>query len=67
MEVVLRGDEADGVHTKFTVFMNGIDCGQLTMTEEEAVFFHEVVIRTKYLTSHDKVMSKGIWMKEEWL
>jgi len=48
MKIHLRADEANGVHTKVTVFMNGGNCRQLTMREDEALFFHEVVMRSTW-------------------
>jgi hypothetical protein len=65
MKVHLRADEANGTHTKFTVFMNGGNCGQLCMSEHEAVYFHEVFIRTIYRIPEDQILSSGIWSKEK--
>lgn len=65
MKLHLRADSANGVHTRFTVFMNGANCGQLCMTEEEAIFFHEIVIRSKYKIEKDKVYSSGRWFAEK--
>jgi len=65
MKVHLRADEANGTHTRFTVFMNGANCGQLCMTEEEAAYFHGVFLSTNYKTSEDHIVSSGIWFKEK--
>ena len=65
MRVNLRGDGSNGTHTKFTVFMNGANCGQLCMTEEEAVFFHDVILRTSYKIPEDDLYSTGVWFKKE--
>jgi len=64
MKLCLIADEANGVHTKFTVFMNGANCGQLCMTEEEAVFFHQVVMFSGWINETDEVFSKGCWINE---
>ena len=58
----LRADEANGQHTKVTVFMNGANCGQLIMREEEAVFFHHVVMMSAY-SKPGEVTSSGKWEK----
>jgi len=65
MKLHLRADEANGVHTRFTVFMNGGNCGQLCMSEKEAIFFHEVITRTKYKIPEDEIYSTGKWFKED--
>ena len=65
MKLHLRADSANGAHTRFTVFMNGVNCGHLCMTEKEALFFHDVVITTKYKLREDKVYSSGKWFLEE--
>jgi hypothetical protein len=64
MKVHLRADEANGTHTRFTVFMNGANCGQLCMREDEAIYFHEVLTRTEYTIPEDEIFSSGIWTKE---
>jgi len=66
MKVYLRADEANGTHTKFTVFMNGANCGQLIMTEAEAVFIHDVILRTKHRIEGDELRSSGRWIKEKY-
>ena len=65
MRVHLRADEANGTHTRVTVFMNGGNCGQLCMREEEAIFFHETFMRSKYKTPEDEIVTSGIWFKEK--
>jgi hypothetical protein len=64
MKIHLRADEANGEHTKVTVFMNGANCGQLTMREDEAIFFHEVILQSNYRIPGDEMYSSGIWTKE---
>lgn len=61
MKVHLRADEANGTHTRFTVFMNGGNCGQLTMREDEAVYFHELLGRSNYRILGDEFISSGKW------
>ncbi len=63
MKVTLRGDEANGHHTKFTVFVNGANCGQLTMTEEEAVAFY-MIISNGCHKDYDTFLGQGRWEKE---
>jgi hypothetical protein len=43
--------------------MNGANCGQLTMTEEEAVFFHDTVMFSSW-TKQGETVASGRWMKE---
>ena len=64
MKVHLRADKATGVHTTFTVFMNDGNCGQLTMREDEAVFFHDAIMQSSWLLKTDVVESSGQWTKE---
>ncbi len=64
MKTLLRADEANGRHTKFTVFMNGANCGQLIMTEEEAIYFHERFLRSGYHVPEDDCVSSGKWSKD---
>jgi len=65
MRVHLRADEATGEHTKFTVFMNGGNCGQLCMKEDEAIFFHHLVSLSGYRIFIDEIISSGVWTKED--
>ena len=58
----LRADSANGEHTKITVFSNGGNCGQLTMKEEEAVFFHDIVMMSMWARPGE-VRTSGIWIK----
>ena len=64
MKVHLRADKATGAHTTFTVFMNGGNCGQLTMKEEEAIHFHHMLLMTHYKGKNDIYISSGHWTKE---
>lgn len=65
MKLHLRGDSANGIHTKFTVFMNEANCGQLCMKEEDAVFFHNIVLSSTYRLPNDEFISSGEWIREE--
>ena len=65
MKVHLRADEANEVHTKFTVFMNGANCGQLCMTEKEALHFHDIIIRSNYKIAGDEYYASGRWFVEK--
>lgn len=64
MKVHLRGDEADGNQVKFTVFINDTNCGQLCMSKEEAIYFHDLVVLTDYKIPEDILYSSGKWTKE---
>lgn len=64
MKVHLRADEANGFHTKFTVFMNGGNCGQLIMREDEAIYFHHLVMMSTY-SKEGEVRSSGKWEGKE--
>lgn len=65
MKLHLKADSADGIHTKFTVFINKANCGQLCMLEKEALYFHDLVLRTRYKIEEDELTSSGRWFKEE--
>lgn len=65
MKVHLRADYANGVHTRFTVFMNGGNCGQLCMREDEAVFFHDVICHSTWKLPEDNIVTSGKWIKED--
>lgn len=65
MEIHLRANLADGNFTKVSVIMDGFDCGQLTMPEESALFFHEVVMRSTWKLPADKFYSSGHWFVDE--
>ncbi len=65
MKLHLRADSANGEHTRFTVFMNGANCGQLTMREEEAVFFHDLVILSGAKLKTDEIYTSGRWTAAE--
>ncbi len=64
MRIHLKALEANGTHTKFIVFMNGANCGQLTMSEKEAAFFHNTVMYSGW-SKKGEVMSSGNWEKGE--
>ena len=65
MKLHLRADSAIGAHTYFTIFMNGSNCGQLCMTEDEALFFHHRLLSSRHEEENDNIFSSGIWTKEE--
>jgi hypothetical protein len=60
MNVHLRADEANGTHTRFTVFVNGANCGQLCMREDEAIYFHHMAMMSVY-SKPGEVISSGKW------
>lgn len=64
-KVHLKADSANGVHTRFTIFMNGANCGQLCMREDEAIFFHDLVAQSNWpLKGKDVVITSGHWFKK---
>lgn len=63
MKLHLRANSANGVHTRFTVFMNEANCGELCMEEDEALFFHDRILQSTYETDGDNVYSSGRWFK----
>jgi len=66
MKIHLRADSADGTHTKFTVFMNGANCGQLCMREDEALFFYHVIELSAWLLKgEDEFLGSGNWQPKE--
>lgn len=65
IDLHLRADKANGEHIRFTVFMHGANCGQLCMTEEEAVQFHEIIMQSGYKLTDDNIRSSGKWFKED--
>jgi len=62
-KIHLKAIEANGTHTRVTVFMNGGNCGTLTMREDEAIFFHHCVMMSTY-SKPEEVISSGKWEKE---
>uniref|UniRef100_A0A6M3L5L1 Uncharacterized protein n=1 Tax=viral metagenome TaxID=1070528 RepID=A0A6M3L5L1_9ZZZZ len=40
----LRFDQSTG-HQKLTIFIDGANCGELTMKPEEAIWFHHICAR----------------------
>lgn len=64
MNVVLRADDANGVYTRFTVFVNGANCGQLCMRDKEAIAFYLIVLGG-CLPTMDQFLGKGKWAVDE--
>ena len=64
MKITLRADEATGVHTRFTVFLNGANCGQLCARDEEAVALYMIIENGKH-PQLDQFIGKGHWSKPE--
>lgn len=63
MKITLRADEANGTHTRFTVFVNGANTGQLCMSEDEACSFYQIV-SCGCVRGIDEFLGKGHWMKQ---
>lgn len=43
MKIHMRFDDSNPTHTRFTIFIDGKNCGQLCMGTEESVRFHNIV------------------------
>lgn len=66
MKIHLRADSANGVHTKVTVFLNGANCGQLTMGDAEAVNFLQIIeLGCASTTGIDELRDTGRWAAPE--
>lgn len=65
MRLHLRADSANGKHTRFTVFINGANAGQLCMNEDEAIYFHDLVLHSTFKIPGDEIMTSGKWFKEK--
>ena len=60
MDIILRADEANGVHTRFTVLINGANCGQLCMSDDEAIAFYAITLNGIH-RGFDTFTGKGHW------
>ena len=58
MKVHIRFDESNAKHTKFTLFLNGGNCGQLTARTDEAANLHQIIFNG-HRKGIDEVKSKG--------
>ena len=65
MKLHLRADNVNTFHVRFTVFINGANCGQLVMTVDEATFFHGIIMSTNFKQPEDEIYSSGKWFLEE--
>lgn len=65
MKIHLRADKTNSVHTHFTVFINGQNCGQLCMGVDDAALFHQILGHgLNSLGIHpvaDTFKSTGLW------
>ena len=57
----MRADECNPTHTRFTVFVNGANCGQLCMRADEATSFHQIV-SLGCCDKVDEFRSSGKWI-----
>jgi len=64
MKIHLRADEATGVHTRFTVFVNGQNSGQLCLNEAEAATFYMILSHGCH-KDFDEFVGSGHWSKEK--
>ena len=60
MNINLRAVAANGAHTTIRVFVNGASAGLLTMKEEEAGNFHQIVANG-CAKGVDTFLSDGKW------
>jgi len=64
MKIHLRSESTDAVHTRFTVFIDGKNCGQLCLGTEDARRFYMIV----YNGTHpelDTFVGSGRWNGDE--
>ncbi len=60
MNIHLRADSTNPEHTRFTVFIDHKNCGQLCMGTKDAVSFH-LVVQNGTHANLDTFMSSGDW------
>lgn len=60
MRVTLRAHETNEKHTRFTVFVNGQNCGDLCMGPEEARVFYMIVVNGCH-PELDQFVGQGHW------
>lgn len=65
MKIHIRFDESNEQHTRFTVFVNGANAGQLCMQTEEAVTFYQIVMLGCGKGIDEFVGSGKVWPPEE--
>ena len=64
MKIHIRFDDSNELHTIFTVFLNGGNCGQLTTRTDEAAYLHQI-ISNGCVDSVDEFVSTGeVWARE---
>ena len=63
MRIHLRADSVNGIHAKITVFINGANCGQLTMREQEAKDWLYIV--RSGVSAIDSLEVSGEWVAEK--
>jgi len=61
MRIHLKATEADGTHTRFTVFVDGVNCGELCMLEHEAILFHDIIRHSTWKLDSDEFITSGEW------
>ena len=64
MKIHLRAISASDSHVRFTVFVNGANCGELCMRVSEAHAFHQVVANG-CRDPLDDFVSSGHWVPGE--
>ena len=64
MNIILRANSVNETHTKFTVFINKANCGELCMLEKDAVTFYFIVANGCY-KSLDTFLGKGTWERKK--
>jgi hypothetical protein len=64
MKIHLRADSVNETHTRITVFIDGVNCGQLCMLGEDAINFHHTIAFSQWDRKREFI-STGKWHKED--
>ncbi len=65
MKLHLRIDSSNKIHTRFTIFEKGINCGQVCMTSYGFAQFHQIVFHG--CAPWDEMVSTGEFTNSELL
>ena len=66
MRIHIRFDSSNIIHTRFTIFINGGNCGQLCMRTNEACNFHQLLqMACSIAPEIDQFLSSGKVYSEE--
>ena len=61
MKIHIRFDESNAVHTHFTLFIGGQNCGQLCTGTEDAVMLHSIIANGCNDDYDEFVSSGNVW------